>query len=97
MDLEDWRKEIDVLDMKLLKLLNRRAQCAIEIGRIKQAIEQPIFVPEREAAILKRMLELNNGPTDDEAVRRIFQQIIDESRRLSQEHGQRETGDPNPP
>lgn len=86
MDLEDWRKEIDVLDRKLLKLLNRRAECAIEIGRIKQAIEQPIFVPEREMSILKRILELNKGPMDAEAVRRIFQQIIDESRRLMQKN-----------
>ncbi|MCY3764449.1 MAG: chorismate mutase [Gemmatimonadetes bacterium] len=86
MDLEDWRKEIDVLDRKLLKLLNRRAECAIEIGRIKQAIEQPIFVPEREMSILNRILELNKGPLDAEAVRRIFQQIIDESRRLMQKN-----------
>lgn len=86
MDLEDWRKEIDVLDRKLLKLLNRRAECAIEIGRIKQAIEQPIFVPERETSILNRILELNKGPLDAEAVRRIFQQIIDESRRLMQKN-----------
>ena len=86
MDLEDWRKEIDVLDRELLKLLNRRAECAIEIGRIKQAIEQPIFVPEREMSILNRILELNKGPLDAEAVRRIFQQIIDESRRLMQKN-----------
>lgn len=89
MDLEDWRKEIDVLDRKLLELLNRRAECAIEIGRIKQAIEQPIFVPERETSILNRMLEVNKGPMDAEAVRRIFQQIIDESRRLAQENQQK--------
>ncbi len=86
MDLEDWRKEIDVLDRELLTLLNRRAECAIEIGRIKQAIEQPIFVPEREMSILNRILELNEGPLDAEAVRRIFQQIIDESRRLMQKN-----------
>lgn len=89
MDLEDWRKEIDVLDRKLLKLLNRRAECAIEIGRIKQAIAQPIFVPEREMSILNRILELNKGPMDAEAVRRIFQQIIDESRRLMRKNQQR--------
>ena len=86
MDLEDWRREIDVLDQKLLKLLNRRAECAIEIGRIKQAIAQPIFMPEREMSILNRILELNNGPVEDEAIRRIFQQIIDESRRLMQKN-----------
>ena len=86
MDLEDWRKEIDALDHQLLTLLNRRAECAIEIGRIKRAIEQPIFVPEREMSILSRILELNAGPMDAEAVRRIFQQIIDESRRLMQKN-----------
>ena len=89
MDLDDWRKEIDLLDRKLLELLNRRVGCAIEIGRIKRAIGQPIFVPEREMSILNRILELNKGPMDDEAARQIFQQIIDQSRRLAQENQQK--------
>lgn len=97
MELEDWRNEIDALNHQLLELLNRRAQCALEIGRIKHAIEQPIYVPERETSILNRIRELNAGPLADEAVQRIFQQIIDESRRLAQEHGRRETGDANQP
>ena len=96
MDLEDWRKEIDVLNQQLLELLNRRAECAFEIGRIKHAIEQPIYAPERETSILNRIRQLNTGPLTDEAVQRIFQQIIDESRRLEQEHGERETGAQNP-
>ncbi len=93
MDLEDWRKEIDALDQQLLALLKRRAECALQIGMIKQTIEQPIYAPERETSILNRIRELNAGPLTDEAVQRIFQQIIDESRRLEQEHGERQSGD----
>ena len=96
MDLEDWRKEIDALNQQLLELLNRRAEFALEIGRIKQAIEQPIYAPERETSILNRIRELNKGPLADEAVQRIFKQIIDESRRLEQKHGERDTGGTNP-
>ena len=93
MDLEDWRKEIDALDQQLLALINRRAEFALEIGRIKQTIEQPIYAPERETSILNRIRELNAGPMTDEAVQRIFQLIIDESRRLEQEHDERQSGE----
>ena len=97
MDLEDWRKEIDALDQQLLALLSRRAEFALEIGRIKQTIEQPVYAPERETSILNRIRELNAGPMTDEAVQRIFQQIIDESRRLEQEHDERQSGEAKHP
>ena len=64
MDFEDWRKEIDVLNQQLLELLNRRAECALEIGRIKQAIEQPIYAPERETSILKPNPSAEHGVPD---------------------------------
>lgn len=82
MDIEDWRQEIDQIDRELLDLLNRRSQCAIEIGRVKRRRDLPIYSPEREAEVISHVVRLNGGPLDAEAVRRLFERIIDESRRL---------------
>ncbi len=88
MDIEDWRKRIDELNSKLLALLNQRAQCALEIGKIKQATGQPVYAPDRETAVLNHIREINTGPLSNDAVQRIFRQIIDESLRLEREHGE---------
>ena len=86
MDLEQCRGKIDGLNEKLVELLNERARCAIEVGRIKRKNGQPMYAPERETAVLNQLKELNQGPLSDEAVQRIFRQIIDEALRLEQEH-----------
>ena len=88
MDIEDWRKRIDELNGKLLALLNQRAQYALEIGKIKQATGQPVYAPDRETAVLNHLREVNTGPLSNDAVQRIFRQIIDESLRLEREHGE---------
>ena len=86
MDLEQCRDKIDGLNEKLVELLNERARCAIEVGRIKRENGQSMYAPERETAVLNQLKELNQGPLSDEAVQRIFRQIIDEALRLEQEH-----------
>lgn len=75
-----WRAEIDQIDQQLLELFNRRAHCAIEVGMVKRRLKQPIEVPEREAQIIVRMAELNAGPLDGDAIRRLFEAVIGESR-----------------
>jgi len=77
-----WRRRIDQIDTQLMGLLNSRSACAVEIGRIKRALGLPIYSPEREAEILERVMRENPGPLDALAVRRVFERIIDESRRL---------------
>jgi len=81
-DIERWRKRIDTIDDQLSRLLNSRSACAVEIGKIKRALGLPVYSPEREAEILERVSRENPGPLDHTAVRRIFERIIDESRRL---------------
>ncbi len=85
MDIEHWRNQIDELNQKLLELLNERAACALEIGKIKQAKGDPIYAPDRETKILNGIKELNMGPMTHEAAQRIFRQIIDETRRMEQD------------
>ena len=84
-EIEDWRAKIDAVDERIVELLNQRASYVLEVGRIKRMFGEPIHVPEREAEILKRVLKLNKGPLSDSAIRRLFERIIDESRRLEQE------------
>ncbi len=80
--LHEWRRRIDLIDEQLMRLLNSRSACAVEIGKIKRALGLPIYSPEREAWILERVMRENPGPLDATAVRRVFERIIDESRRL---------------
>jgi chorismate mutase len=80
--IDDWRKRIDELDLEILKLLNERSRCAMEIGRWKKQAQLPVWSPEREAEILRHVVKSNTGPLDDAAVRRLFERIIDEARSL---------------
>jgi chorismate mutase len=81
-ELEGWRSRIDRIDDQLVGLLNSRSVCAVEIGRIKRSLGLPVYAPEREASVLERVMRANPGPLDHGAVRRVFERIIDESRRL---------------
>lgn len=81
-EIEAWRRRIDQIDSQLMGLLNSRSACAVEIGKLKHAAGLPIYSPEREKRILERVMRENPGPLDPTAVRRVFERIIDEGRRL---------------
>jgi len=80
--IDGWRDEIDRIDEELVRLLNERSTCAIEIGRVKREIGQPVYSPSRERQVLDHVTRINTGPLDDEGIRRLFERIIDESRRI---------------
>lgn len=82
LNIDDWRDEIDRLDEQLVKLLNARSQCAIELGRIKRELGLAIYSPDREREVIAHVTGINPGPLDRTAVRRLFERIIDESRRI---------------
>jgi chorismate mutase len=81
-DLDDLRKRIDLLDESLVRLLNARAACALEIGRLKREMGLPIYQPAREAEVLRNVHAHNTGPLDQDAIKRLFERIIDEARHL---------------
>ena len=83
------RLRIDQIDDQLMKLLNARSACAVEIGRIKRSIGLPVYQPEREKWILDRVERNNPGPLDSNALRRVFERVIDESRRLERLAGEK--------
>ena len=80
MNLSDWRRRIDEIDKKLVELLNERSHCALEIGKLKQAANIPLYQPDRENEVLANAEHANPGPLSDAAIRRLFERIIDEAR-----------------
>lgn len=82
MDIDHIRKEIDRLDNELLRIFNERAALALQIGEIKKQKGLPVYDPDREKRIFDRMQAANPGPLEDNAIVRLFERVIDESRRL---------------
>lgn len=80
--IEELRDQIDLIDDQILGLLNERGKLVLQLGEIKRAQNLPIYVPSRENRILERLRNNNRGPLDDASVTRLYQKIIDESRRL---------------
>ena len=80
--IDDLRQRIDWIDEQLVRLLNARAECALQVGHEKKQAGMDIYQPAREAEVLNRVQKLNTGPLDDGAIRRLFERVIDEARRL---------------
>ena len=81
--LEDLRKNIDRVDEVLVRLLNERARCACEIGRLKKELGVEIYQPDREKQVLDHVRGVAaEGPLGPDAIARLFERIIDEARRL---------------
>lgn len=96
MTIDELRQRIDLIDEQLATLLNMRATCAIEIGRLKRRLSVPIYQPDREAEVGRRVRAVTarlGGPLSGDAVGRLFERIMDEARRLE---AQADDGAPPP-
>ena len=83
--LDAMRREIDVLDAELLDLLNRRGRIVVEVAAAKDCESEPRYYrPEREAALLRRLVVANEGPLPDGEVMRLFREIVSTCRALEQ-------------
>ncbi len=87
--LKALRVRIDTLDERILELISERARCAQEVARVKMAHladgEQPVFYrPEREAWVLRHIMERNPGPLGDEEIARLFREIMSSCLALEQ-------------
>ncbi len=81
--IEELRGRIDVIDDQLVRLLNVRVACAVEIGRLKQGQGVPIYQPDREKQVLAQVRQSATslaGPLNADAVVRIFERVMDEAR-----------------
>ncbi|OYT93562.1 MAG: chorismate mutase [Burkholderiales bacterium PBB3] len=80
--LPELRVQIDALDLELLNLLNRRAALANEVGEIKRLEGSAVFRPEREAQVIHRLQESNDGLLKDGSVAVIWREIMSACRAL---------------
>jgi chorismate mutase-like protein len=80
--LEEFRVLIDDVDRRIVALLNERTRVVENIGRVKRQTSLPIYEPKREDQVFANISASNRGPLTEEAVRRIFERIIDEMRMI---------------
>lgn len=73
---DDLRKQVDEVDARIVDLLNERAGVVLKIQELKKQTGVPLHDPEREAEILKKVSEANQGPLDDETIRGIYSHIL---------------------
>ena len=77
MEIEELRKQIDAIDARLVELMNERARCAVEIGRLKRAAGlNSVYSPERERDVLERIKAANKGPLSDTAMAAIWTEMM---------------------
>ncbi len=76
--LEQLRERIDALDEQIQTLLNERARCAQQVAEAKRGedADTVFYRPEREAEVLRRVRERNQGPLPDDEVVRLFREIM---------------------
>ena len=76
MSLEELRKKIDELDCQLVQLLNERARVVVEIGKLKNKADKPVYAPDREKQVFRRIAEANNGPLPDKCLVAIWRELM---------------------
>jgi len=84
MDIADWRKQIDAIDLRLVELLNERAKLAQEIGKLKRNTSMPIYEPQREKIIFENVQKANQGPLPEAELKHVYERIIDVMRKIQQ-------------
>ena len=85
MTIDELRQRIDRLDEQLVELLSERANCALEIGKLKHNLGLEVYQPDREAEVLHHVQShgrSTGSPLAGDAIARVFERIIDEARRI---------------
>jgi chorismate mutase/prephenate dehydratase len=75
-DLASLRQKIDDLDRRIVEMINERAKIVIQVGKTKQASGSPIYSPEREQTVLRRVAELNKGPLPQKTLQAIYRELM---------------------
>ena len=79
------RERIDEVDRRLVALLNERTSIVEEVGQIKSTAGMRIYEPRREDQVFDNVTANNSGPLPHDAVKRIFERIIDEMRKIQKD------------
>jgi len=85
-ELDALRRAIDEIDQQLLELIAARVRVVLAVGDYKRRNDLAVYDPERERSLIERLCTSAPAPLDAETVRRIFERLVDESRRIEQHH-----------
>ena len=85
MGIAEWRRKIDELDRQLVRLINERAHCAEEIGKLKRNSSLPIYEPDRERIIFENIQRDNHGPLTEVQLRQIYERLVDVMRQIQRD------------
>jgi chorismate mutase/prephenate dehydratase len=75
-NLKDLRKQIDELDQHLVELLSTRARVVVQIGECKRGDDTPVYAPDREQQVLRRVRDANDGPLPDKCLEAIWREMM---------------------
>jgi chorismate mutase len=78
--LQDLRAEVDTIDIGIVRLLLKRIDLSLNIGRIKNFLGEPSYNPAREIKILEDVISHTEDELSRSIIRNIYERIIDESR-----------------
>lgn len=87
--LDALRNEVDEIDKQLVELIRKRTIRSILIGRIKRSLNQPTYSPEREKDINKKISNYLKEPLRLDALWRIYERILDQSRAVQREEAEK--------
>jgi chorismate mutase/prephenate dehydratase len=76
MSIKELRDKINKIDLQLVKLLNKRAQIVVDIGKLKNKTGEPVYSPDREKEVLAKVIKANKGPLPDKCVSAIWRELM---------------------
>ena len=84
MNVSELRKQIDAVDDKIIRHLNRRAKLVLQIGKLKKDTSDEVYVPSREKKVLAHVRKVNKGPLSKASIIAIYREIMSGSLALEQ-------------
>jgi chorismate mutase/prephenate dehydratase len=96
MSIRNWRRKIDAIDRRLVRLLNQRAECSLAISWLKHDAGQRLFHRKREREIAGNVRRANCGPLPDRAIEHLFEEILRATRTAVRASLRKERGAPAP-
>lgn len=82
-NIKELREKIDAIDDQVLELLNKRAEIVLKVRYIKTKKGVPRLDPDRERELKDRLMAANKGPLPDDAIKRIYENILRHMRMFS--------------
>jgi chorismate mutase/prephenate dehydratase len=76
MSLNQLREKVNSLDEKIICLLNQRTKIALSIGKAKMTESKPVYSPEREMDVYRRIEKINKGPLPKQALKSIYREVM---------------------